>query len=206
MQARPDLSIQDITALLVSLVNLSLSCYPDRLEYVDQILNFAKAKVAEYADSPDLHHPTTIQNLLALLLAPIASYVTALTLLALPSYLELLLVQSYATRRAVGNAVVASVLKNDIVIENPEDVKGLLDLCHVLMRDQRDKTLPSATASVTGARVASGGRGQAYDVEEMAEEQGWIARMVHLFRAEDLEVQFKVRALLSARDGGLTVD
>ena len=26
----------------------------------------------------------------------------------------------------------------------------------------------------------------------MAEEQGWIARMVHLFKVEDLEVQFKV--------------
>src|SRR6266478_4152094 len=37
-QARPDLSIQDVTALLVSLTNLSLSCYPDRLEYVDKVL------------------------------------------------------------------------------------------------------------------------------------------------------------------------
>ena len=48
MQARPDLSIQDISALLVSLINLSLSCYPDRLEYVDQILAFASGKVQEY--------------------------------------------------------------------------------------------------------------------------------------------------------------
>lgn len=47
-QARPDLSIQDISALLVSLINLSLSCYPDRLEYVDQILAFASGKVQEY--------------------------------------------------------------------------------------------------------------------------------------------------------------
>lgn len=39
-----------MTALLVSLVNLSLSCYPDRLEYVDQVLGFAKAKIAEFAD------------------------------------------------------------------------------------------------------------------------------------------------------------
>lgn len=48
IRARPDLSIQDITALLVSLTNLSLSCYPDRLEYVDQILAFASEKVAEF--------------------------------------------------------------------------------------------------------------------------------------------------------------
>lgn len=48
-QARPDLSIQDITALCVSLINLSLSCYPDRLEYVDQILSFAHSKCQEFA-------------------------------------------------------------------------------------------------------------------------------------------------------------
>lgn len=50
IKARPDLSIQDITALFVSLINLSLSCYPDRIDYVDQVLSFAKMKVDEYAD------------------------------------------------------------------------------------------------------------------------------------------------------------
>jgi vacuolar protein sorting-associated protein 35 len=49
-QARPDLSIQDVTALLVSLTNLSLSCYPDRLEYVDKVLSFARDKVKEFVD------------------------------------------------------------------------------------------------------------------------------------------------------------
>ena len=49
-QARPDLSIQDVTALLVSLTNLSVSCYPDRLEYVDQILGFAADKIREYSE------------------------------------------------------------------------------------------------------------------------------------------------------------
>jgi hypothetical protein len=57
-QARPDLSIQDITALLVSLTNLSLSCYPDKLEYVDQILGFAQGKIKEHGDK--LGHVMTI--------------------------------------------------------------------------------------------------------------------------------------------------
>lgn len=47
-KARPDLSIQDITALFVSLTNLSVSCYPDKLEYVDQILGFTAEKIKEY--------------------------------------------------------------------------------------------------------------------------------------------------------------
>lgn len=86
MNARPDLSIQDITALLVSLVNLSLSCYPDRLRYVGQVSGFAQMKVQEYADSSNLHHSQTTQNFLALLLAPINTYTNILTLFALPNY------------------------------------------------------------------------------------------------------------------------
>ncbi|KAJ7715445.1 vacuolar protein sorting-associated protein 35, partial [Mycena maculata] len=50
IKARPDLSIQDITALFVSLTNLSLSCYPDRLEYVDKVLAFAAEKIKEYSE------------------------------------------------------------------------------------------------------------------------------------------------------------
>lgn len=40
-----------MTALLVSLTNLSLSCYPDRLEYVDQVLSFATEKINDFRDS-----------------------------------------------------------------------------------------------------------------------------------------------------------
>ncbi|KAI8461475.1 vacuolar protein sorting-associated protein 35 [Phakopsora pachyrhizi] len=191
IRARPDLSIQDVTALLVSLTNLALSCYPDRLEYVDQVLGFAKIKVQEHAESPDLHHPASIQNLLSLLLAPINSYLTVLTLLALPNFQELLLVQPFLSRRAIGHSVVASILKNETHIADPVDCKGVLDMCHVLVRDQRDAGVGMPTQM--GHRQQAGGRGQqAYDPEEMAEEQGWLARMVHLLRNNDLDLQAKL--------------
>jgi vacuolar protein sorting-associated protein 35 len=35
--------------------------------------------------------------------------------------------------------------------------------------------------------------------DELAEEQGWVARMVHLFRAESLDVQFEVRRIVIVR-------
>ncbi|GAA5895712.1 hypothetical protein JCM6882_000376, partial [Rhodosporidiobolus microsporus] len=211
IKARPDLSIQDITALLVSLANLSLSCYPAHLTYIDQVLSFASYQLSSRsssssssltsstasagpsaADHADLAHPTTQQHLLALLLAPIHAYATVLTLLALPSYTPLLAAQGYTTRRAVAHAVVGSVLKNETVIEAPEDVKGVLDLCGVLVRDQRDRPVGPGGAGAGGAgmeRTLSGGRA-VYENEEMAEEQGWIARMVHLLRNEEEEVQF----------------
>ncbi|SYW75425.1 related to vacuolar protein-sorting protein VPS35 [Ustilago bromivora] len=239
IRARPDLSIQDITALLVSLANLSLSCYPDKLEYVDQVLAFAREKVVEFEQSPDLHSPATTTNLNSLLLSPINSYLTVLTLLALPSYLSLLSVQPYTTRKSIAQAVVMSVLRNETVMSTPEDVSGVLDLCSPIIRDHKDAIMGGlphggmymgagghgGQASYGGnyghyggggdARMAQGMYGAGargvgrhhmmqYDMEEMAEEQGWIARMIHLFRADELETQFSL--LQTARkhfvDGG----
>lgn len=186
IKARPDLSIQDVTALLVSLTNLSLSCYPDRLEYVDKVLGFARNKIKEFADSPDLHSQQTTSHLASLLVAPINSYQSVLTLLALPNYVPLLSAQPYVTRRMLAHAIVSSVLKNETVIEDPGDVDGILELCQVLIREQHDAApLPQGTGGRRGT-FSSGER------EDVAEEQGWIARMVHLFRSESLGTQFEL--------------
>ncbi|KAI0044890.1 vacuolar protein sorting-associated protein 35 [Auriscalpium vulgare] len=191
IKARPDLSIQDVTALLVSLTNLSLSCYPDRLEYVDQVLGFARDKIKEFADSPDLHHPQTTSNLAALLLAPINSYQSVLTLLALTHYVPLLNLQAFSTRRTLAHSIVSSVLKNETIVEAPEDVNGILELCNVLIKEQ-----PDAGVGLGGAGPPSthtGRRGPyAGEREDVAEEQGWIARMVHLFKSESLGTQFEL--------------
>ncbi|KAL4244147.1 Vacuolar protein sorting-associated protein 35 [Abortiporus biennis] len=190
IKARPDLSIQDITALLVSLTNLSLSCYPDRLEYVDQVLGFAHDKIKEYTTSPDLHAQQTTANLASLLLAPVNSYQSVLTLLALQRYQTLLALQPFSTRRSLAHALISSVLKNETVIEAPEDVDGILELCSVLIKEQTDPGAPSMGRGSSSERRPGGPYSQ--EKEESAEEQGWIARMVHLFRAESLDVQFEL--------------
>lgn len=235
IRARPDLSLQDVTALLVSLANLSLSCYPDRLEYVDQVLGFASSIIQEQeasiaaaqggnnvagggsavgsnvnaaavqAAAYDLHSPATSNNIASLLLAPINSYTSALTLLALPSYNLLLATQSYTTRKTVAQAVVGSVLKNETVLPTPEDVDGILDLCETLVKDQRDGVSshhhnynPYGVAARQGGRPGQMGAGPSrQDLEEIAEEQGWLARMIHLFQAapgeEDEETQLETQ-------------
>ena len=98
--------------------------------------------------------------------------------------------QTFQTRRSLAHGLISSVLKNETVIETPEDVNGILELCHVLIRDQTD-----GTGMLLGSQaIPKEQRRGVYhpDREEMAEEQGWVARMVHLFRAESLDVQFEV--------------
>lgn len=159
--------------------------------------------------SADLHHPITVQNLLALLVAPITAYQTPLALLNIPTYTAILQIQPYTSRRSIGHAIVSSILKKEIVISTPEEVKGVLDLCHVLVRDQRDASIgmptqfPNSTQHQQQQQNSTFNRGpmargyssrgsQIQDMQEMAEEQGWIARLVHLFRSDDDEVQFKL--------------
>ena len=154
------------------------------------------------ACSPDLHTQQTASNLAALLVAPINSYQSVLTLLAIPNYVPLLTKQLFSTRRSIAHSIVSSVLKNETIIESPEDVDGVLELCHVLIKDQTD----SSGRGSSGGAGAAATNGQSSNMsasirrqgthflerEEMAEEQGWVARMVHLFRAESLEIQFEV--------------
>ncbi|KAG0272118.1 Vacuolar protein sorting-associated protein 35 [Linnemannia exigua] len=198
---RPDLSIQDITALLVSLINLSLSCYPDNLGYADQVLGFAKEKTVEYNESPELQHKETVANLQSLLMAPIQHYPSILTLLELTNFTHLLALQPYPTRRAIAHAVVGSVLKNETILSTPEDVNGILEICAVMVRDQKDGGHNSSPFRSTRSNRNESGN---VDLEEFSEEQGQLARIIHLFKSEDADTQ---AAILSAArkqfgDGG----
>ncbi|KAG0234366.1 vacuolar protein sorting-associated protein 35 [Mortierella sp. GBAus27b] len=198
---RPDLSIQDITALLVSLVNLSLSCYPENLGYADQVLGFAREKTLEYSENPELQHKDTVSNLQNLLMAPIQHYTSILTLLDLPSFNALLSLQPYQTRRAIAHAVVNSILKNETVISTSEDVNGILEICAVMIRDQKDGGHNSSPFRSTRSNRNESG---SVDPEEFAEEQGQLARIIHLFKSDDPDTH---AAILSAArkqfgDGG----
>ncbi|KAJ3198802.1 Vacuolar protein sorting-associated protein 35, partial [Dinochytrium kinnereticum] len=69
-------------------MNLTLNCYPERLDHADQILGFAKDKFLEaFAQkSPELRTQQTTSSLLQLLLAPISAYRNnPLVLLSFPS-------------------------------------------------------------------------------------------------------------------------
>jgi vacuolar protein sorting-associated protein 35 len=185
VKARPDVPIQDISALLVSLCNLALNCYPDRLDYVDKLLSYAKDKTAEFVNrcpptldvtdrSPDLHSPAAQNNFLSLLLAPLSSYSNLLTVLALPNYLKLLHSQTYPTRRAVAAAVCHSLLHSGQPISSIEDVQGVISLIRVLI-----------TEGGQPSPMPSGPHQRTVETEETAEEQGWLARLVHLFTNHD---------------------
>lgn len=84
------------------------------------------------------------------------------------------------------------MLKNETVVETPEDVDGVLELCSVLIKDQSDSSGTGANGQAQGSGKTHPPSGAYHEREELAEEQGWVARMVHLFKTDSLGVQFEV--------------
>lgn len=176
------LPVQDIIALLVSLCNLALNIYPDRLDYVDQILAYATTKVRENINNADLHSPPAQQSLLALLQAPLNRYVSTFTALSLPTYVPLFQSQSYPTRRAVAGDVARTLLKNQTKISTTEQLENVLEVLKVLIKE--GSQAPQGYPGVAQRRPV--------ETDETMEEQGWLARIVHLLQAEDNDTQFKL--------------
>ncbi|EQL02660.1 vacuolar sorting protein [Ophiocordyceps sinensis CO18] len=176
------LPIQDTIALLVSLCNLALNNYPDRLDYVDQIFGYATTKTRENISNADLHSPAAQQSLLGLLQAPLSRYASIFTALSLPTYVPLFQCQSYPTRRAVAGGIARTLLRDQTKICNIGQMENMLAIMSVLVKE--------GTPSSQGYPGAPQRR--AVETDEIAEEQGWLARMVHLLQAEDSDTQFKL--------------
>ena len=154
--------------------------------------------LAQLFISPDLHSQQTAANLSALLIAPINSYQSVLTLLAIPNYVPLLTQQLYPTRRSIAHAIISSVLKNETIIETPEDADGTLELLHVLIKDQSDSSAHQTTLNGQQLHLREIRRQGPYFVEreEIAEEQCWIARMVHLTSIQGVRGGCQIRRYL----------
>jgi vacuolar protein sorting-associated protein 35 len=183
------LPIQDTIALCVSLTNLALNVYPTRLDYVDQILDYANGKTIEHANSADLHSQPAQQSLLALLQAPLKRYVSIFTALSLPTYVPLYQSQTYPTRRAVAGEVARTLLKNQTLITTPAQLENVLEVLKVLIKE--GSQAPAGYPGVVSARA------RAVETDETMEEQGWLARIVHLLQSENNDTQFRLLQMTS---------
>ncbi|KAI1005833.1 hypothetical protein K3495_g2385 [Podosphaera aphanis] len=176
------LPIQDTTALLVSLANLALNIYPDRLDYVDQVLNYANQKVKQHSNSAELHSSETQNNLLNLFLAPMNSYVSIFTAISLPTFISLLHSQKYPIRRAVAAEVARSLLKNLTKVSDAYQLEGVLKILNVIIKEG-----PQNPIGYPGTQQR-----KVIETDEIIEEQGWLARIIHLIHSDDNTIQFEL--------------
>jgi len=150
-------------------------------------LSYANEKTQQHTNSADLHSRTCQANILALLLAPIKSYVSLFTALALPSFIPLLQSQTYPTRRSLACEIAQSLIRNGTKISTESNLEAVFEILKVLIKEGQQQ--PAYTGS-------AGRRGQESD--EAVEEQGWLARIVHLVYSPDNDTQFKVSPCLQS--------
>lgn len=177
------LVIEDQMALLVALANLSLNTYPDRLDYLNQVLGFAGQIAIHNANEPDLHSPRTQAHVLALLNAPVNAFVSIFTVLALPNFVILLKAQPYSTRKAVAIQFAQTIVASQTRISTAKNLEGMLGILQVLIQDggappiQPHRALPMKQPAESEASV----EGRIY-----------LAKIIHLIHSDDNDLQLKL--------------
>jgi len=171
---RPNMELQDILGLQVSLLNLTLKCYPTNKENANEVLGLCKNILAT-KKKEEITKATCTKQIVQLLQIPLEAFKNVLTVLKLSNYQPLISCLSYNTRKKVSLDIVNSTIQNSTIIEEPEDVNSLLETISTLVKDEQDQ--PDM---------------EDIDKEDFAEEQNKVASLIHLFDSEDPEKLFKI--------------
>ncbi|ESO10541.1 hypothetical protein HELRODRAFT_96873 [Helobdella robusta] len=176
LQNRTNTPIEDVVSLQVSLINLAIKCYPEKIDYVDKVLETTD-EIFHKLNLDHVEASTAVcRELSRLLKIPVDSYNDVLRLLQLEHYIALLDYLDYAPRKSVCCHIVQNILDNETIIMNPEQVEKVLTLLSPLIQDQTDQS-------------------DQFDEEDFMEEQNYIARLINLIQAQNLDQQYLVLSL-----------
>eukprot|EP01133_Synstelium_polycarpum_P019052 gene19052-22809_t len=174
IQARPNMELQDILGLHVSLLNLTLKCYPEKRDNANEVLGLCQ-KILSTKTKEEINKPTCVKQIVMLLQIPLDVFKNILAVLKLTSYQPLISCLSYNNRKKVSLDIVNNTIKNSTIIEEPEEVNSLLETIQTLIKDESDQ--PDM---------------EEVDKEDFQEEQNKVASLIHLFDSEDPEKLFKI--------------
>nr|SVE71503.1 EOG090X00QE [Daphnia similis] len=180
-QARPEMPSENLVSLQVSLISLAFRCYPEKIALVDKVLESTLVALDKIAVEKVDFDSALGKELNRLLRMPISHYNSLVTLLQLPHFGQVLQRLDFNGRKSVALYLVNNALDNETYITTQEQVDAVLNMLAPLICDQPDQVL-------TGL-----------DVEDFAEEQNLMARMIHLLAAEEIDLDQQYRMLTSAR-------
>lgn len=175
IEQRPKMTAEDMLALYVSLLNLSLKVYPDKLEYIDQVFNNTTTLLAKLKeDGVDYSGKECVKHIQSLLNIPLSIYNNVLVLLKLDNYTTIIPHLGYANRRKIALEILNNVIANETRIPEAEDVAKLFLAIQPLLKDEEDQT--------------------EIDPEDFDEDQNKVASLIHLFDNENAEKLFLIYA------------
>uniref|UniRef100_A0A2K6KZ63 Vacuolar protein sorting-associated protein 35 n=1 Tax=Rhinopithecus bieti TaxID=61621 RepID=A0A2K6KZ63_RHIBE len=160
---------EDVVSLQVSLINLAMKCYPDRVDYVDKVLE----TTVEIFNKLNLEHIATSsavsKELTRLLKIPVDTYNNILTVLKLKHFHPLFEYFDYESRKSMSCYVLSNVLDYNTEIVSQDQVDSIMNLVSTLIQDQPDKS-----------------------VEDTCPEDSLVARFISSARSEDPDHQYLI--------------
>ncbi|KAJ1508410.1 Vacuolar protein sorting-associated protein 35 [Coelomomyces lativittatus] len=209
INSRKTMALQDIASLLLSMVQLAVTCYPDHFHYTDEILIFAKQKW-DSASQESLTSSQTITYYHSIL-STILLQKDLIYFFRLPecfqSFRYLLSVQPYATRHHLAVYLIESLVKSNLIISTEPLITGLMDCLQVLFKDQKDGPIwksASVILDLSDGQIET----RREQLEALASEQCLMAKFILLIYHDDPDVHAQL--LLSVRKslsegGGLRI-
>ncbi|KAG7267128.1 hypothetical protein CRUP_021778 [Coryphaenoides rupestris] len=174
IQSRKDMPSEDVVSLQVSLINLAMKCYPDRVDYVDKVLE----STVEIFNKLNLEHIATSsavsKELTRLLKIPVDTYNNVLTVLKLKYFPPLFEYFDFESRKTMSCYVLSNTLDYNTTIVAQEQVDAILSLVSTLIQDQPDQPAEDP------------------DPEDFAEEQSLVGRFIHLLHSDDPDQQYLI--------------
>ncbi|KAG8237090.1 hypothetical protein J437_LFUL017368 [Ladona fulva] len=184
IQTRQDMAVEDVVSLQVSLVNLALKCYAEKVEYVDKVLH-STLSIFERLNFQRVEYNSAVsRELTKLMKIPIDSYNDLLTVLQLENYATLLGHFDYRGRKTLAAYLVANALENETLVTTHDQVDAVLTMISPLIEDQKDQ--PS----------------EEEDPEDFAEEQSLLGRFIHHLHSEDADQQYQILNIARKHFGG----
>ncbi|EDW01033.1 GH21205 [Drosophila grimshawi] len=178
VQTRTDMPLEDTISLQVALLSLAQKVYSDRVDYVDKVLG-TTAQILDRMNMNNISHLMTVnQELSRLLRICIDFYNNALTIIQLLNFYPLLEKFDYTSRKSLALYLVMNILENETLVPTADQADSLLTIITPLIEDD---TTSSTTATNNSA-----------DAEEFAEEQGVVARFIHLLKSDEPDMQYKM--------------
>ena len=128
VQSRTDMPLEDTVSLQVALVSLAQKVYPDRVDYVDKVLE-TTAQILDRLNMSKISNSLVVnQELSRLLRLCVDFYNNILTILKLEHFAPLLEKFDYSSRKALSLYIVMNILENETLIPEAEQVNLIFKL------------------------------------------------------------------------------
>mmetsp|Transcript_33853 Transcript_33853/g.54199 ORF Transcript_33853/g.54199 Transcript_33853/m.54199 type:complete len:848 (-) Transcript_33853:201-2744(-) len=169
------MTLDDILALYVELVNFAAECYPGRDEYIGTMLDETLAVIEKHEAVPS----SCVSHIHRMMVAPIRAM--NIRVLQLKSYCQLMsTLPSRQDKQTVSCEVVEVLttvaLREKVWITTPEEVDKLFSMIEPLLYDEESST---ATKGADDEKKKSG---DDEEDEEFDTEQNLVAKLIHLIR------------------------